>query len=177
MYDRTVTVNGFSKSHSMTGYRLGYSASNIIIAKANSKIQGQMTSCASSISQYAGLIALNDVSETWMSDRVKELKDKRDYAYDLLMKIPHISCPKPDGAFYLLPDVSYYYNTNTKNGKFIANSNDMCLELLRDEQVAFVGGEAFGADDCVRLSYATSKEIIETAITRFAKFLASLSKK
>lgn len=177
MYDRTVTVNGFSKSHSMTGYRLGYSASgSMAIAKANSKIQGQMTSSASSISQYAGLVALTEVPDQWMKDRLVELQDKRDFAYELLTKIPNISCPKPDGAFYLLPDVSYYYNSRTSNGKLITNSDEMCTELLRDEQVAFVGGDAFGAEECVRLSYATSKVTIETAITRFAKFLASLTK-
>lgn len=135
MYDRTVTINGFSKSHSMTGFRVGYSASNMIIAKANSKIQGQMTSCASSVSQYAALVALTNVSDQWMNDRVLELQDKRDFAYDLLLKIPNVKCPKPDGAFYLLPDISHYYNRYTKSGKLVSNSHELCLELLRDEGV------------------------------------------
>lgn len=136
MFDRTVTVNGFSKSHSMTGYRLGYSASSTQLAKANSKIQSQMTSCASSISQYAATVALRDVPESWMRDRVQELRQKRDFAYDLLMKIPHLSCPKPDGAFYLLPDISHYYNRHTKRGNKVTNSHELCLELLRDEGVS-----------------------------------------
>lgn len=135
MFDRTVTVNGFSKSHSMTGYRLGYSASGTQVAKANGKIQSQMTSCASSISQYAGTVALRDVPDSWMQARVQELKQKRDFAYSLLLKIPHISCPKPDGAFYLLPDISHYYNRSTKKGKKVSNSHELCLELLREEGV------------------------------------------
>jgi aspartate/methionine/tyrosine aminotransferase len=135
MFDRVITINGFSKSHSMTGYRIGYSASNTVIAKANSKIQSQMTSCASSISQYAATMALTKVPETWMNERVTELKSKRDFAYALLQKIPNVSCPKPDGAFYLLPDISYYYNRVTKTGKRVTNSHELCLELLRDEGV------------------------------------------
>ena len=174
MFDRTVTVNGFSKSHSMTGYRLGYSASGTQVAKANSKIQSQMTSCASSISQYAGLVALRDVPDAWMQERVQELKQKRDFAYSLLLKIPHISCPKPDGAFYLLPDISFYYNRSTKNGKKVSNSHELCLELLREQGVALVSGDAFGADKCLRISYAASFDLIENSIVRLSSFLASL---
>ena len=105
MMDRTVTVNGFSKSHSMTGYRIGYSAGPTIIAKATGKLQSQMTSCASSIGQKAALAALQHTSPSWFVDRVKELKGKRDLALSLVNSIPHVTCPVPNGAFYLMPEV------------------------------------------------------------------------
>ena len=103
--DRTVTVNGFSKSHSMTGYRIGYSAGPTVIAKATGKLQSQMTSCASSVGQKAALAALQHTSPSWFVDRVKELKAKRDLALGLVNTIPHVTCPIPNGAFYLMPEV------------------------------------------------------------------------
>lgn len=174
MMHRTITINGFSKSHSMTGYRISYSASSLPVAQAIAKIQSQMTSCASSIGQDAAKVALLDVKEAWMSDRVKELKEKRDLAFSLLMTIPDITCPCPDGAFYLLPDVSKYYNKKTADGKAITNSHDLCFELLRSQGVALVSGDAFGCDECIRLSYAASKELITDSITRLRSFLISL---
>eukprot|EP01038_Epipyxis_sp_PR26KG_P012827 gene12827-17200_t len=181
MFERTVTVNGFSKSHSMTGYRIGYSAAPTIISDSISKVQSQITSCASSISQaaaVAGLKATEDDSNPWLEDRLSELKSKRDLGFDLLMKIPDVKCPKPTGAFYLLPDVSYYYGKTytDSDGKkiIIEDSLSLCLELLRNEKVALVPGDAFGAKNCVRLSYATSQEIIFESITRLSKFLLSL---
>ena len=177
MFDRTVTINGFSKSHSMTGYRLGYSASGTQIAKANSKIQSQMTSCASSVSQFAANVALRDVPESWMAEKVVELKKKRDFAYAILNKIPNITCPKPDGAFYLLPDISRYFGRVTKGGREVKNSHELCLELLREEGVALVSGDAFGAPPCLRISYAASFEMIEGSLSRLASFLASLQEK
>ena len=119
MYDRTVVINGFSKSHSMTGYRIGYSASPIDIAKAIGKLQSQLTSCASSIGQEAARVALTTVDDKWMSERVHELQKKRDLAYNLLNEIPHVTCPKPNGAFYLLPDISHYYNKKTASGTYV----------------------------------------------------------
>ena len=104
--DRTVTVNGFSKSHSMTGYRIGYSAGPTVVAKATGKLQSQMTSCASSVGQKAALAALQHTSPSWFVDRVKELKAKRDLALGLVKTIPHVTCPVPNGAFYLMPEVS-----------------------------------------------------------------------
>lgn len=172
--DRTITINGFSKSHSMTGYRLGYCAAPGEIIKACSKIQSQMTSSASSISQHAALVALSSVADSWMKDRVHELKDKRDLAYSLLAKIPNISCPLPSGAFYLLPEVSHYYNKKTPSGRPVSDSHELCLELLRDEKVALVSGDAFGAPDTIRISYAASEELITESITRLGRFLASL---
>ena len=181
MYDRTVTINGFSKSHAMTGYRVGYSASNLQVAKAIGKLQSQMTSCASSISQQAAIAALSNPfieSSHWMEQRVQELQQKRDYAYKLLLDIPQVTCPKPTGAFYLLPDVSAYYGrryTHSDGEKMrITNSHEMCVALLKAESVALVSGEAFGDDRCVRLSYATSRDVIEQALVRFKRFLLAL---
>ena len=174
MYDRTVVINGFSKSHSMTGYRIGYSASALDIAKAVGKLQSQMTSCASSVGQEAARVALTEVGEGWIVDRVKELKAKRDLAYQLLLSIPHLTCPKPDGAFYLLPDVSHYYGRKTTTGTVVNDSHTLCLELLRFQQVALVSGDAFGDDRCIRLSYAASEELITNSINRLGDFLNSL---
>lgn len=191
MYDRTVVINGFSKSHSMTGYRIGYSASPVDIAKAIGKLQSQLTSCASSIGQEAARVALTTVDDKWMSERVHELQKKRDLAYNLLKEIPHVTCPKPNGAFYLLPDISHYYNKKTASGMYyvcisllthsftlvgtlVKDSHTLCLELLRNEQVALVSGDAFGADECLRISYAASEELITTSIRRLKSFLLSL---
>ena len=173
-FQRTITINGFSKSHSMTGYRLGYCAAPIDIIKACGKIQSQMTSSASSVSQFAGNVALTEVDESWMEERVKELKEKRDLAFSLVSKIPHLSCPLPVGAFYLLPNVSHYFHKKTLAGRTVSNSHEMCLELLREEKVALVSGDAFGAPDTLRVSYAASKELITESVTRLEKFLLSL---
>ena len=136
MFHRTIVINGFSKSHSMTGYRLGYSASSVAVAKAISKLQSQITSCASSLSQRAGVAALQEVPDSWLADKVQQLKHKRDVAHNLLLQIPHVSCPLPDGAFYLLADVSAYYGMVTVHGVEIASAHTFCLELLRERQVS-----------------------------------------
>eukprot|EP00596_Hydrurales_sp_CCMP1899_P006921 CAMPEP_0119040546 /NCGR_PEP_ID=MMETSP1177-20130426/10515_1 /TAXON_ID=2985 /ORGANISM="Ochromonas sp, Strain CCMP1899" /LENGTH=390 /DNA_ID=CAMNT_0007005709 /DNA_START=126 /DNA_END=1299 /DNA_ORIENTATION=+ len=174
MMERTVTINGFSKSHSMTGYRIGYSASPIGVAKAISKLQSQITSCASSIGQQAALSALNEVSDSWMEDRIEELKEKRDLALSLIRSIPHVDCPTPQGAFYVMPEVKAYFGKKTASGHSVDNAHELCLELLRDQQVALVSGDAFGAPNCVRISYAASKELISESINRLKLFLESL---
>lgn len=174
LYDRTVTINGFSKSHSMTGLRIGYAAGPTHVIKACAKIQSQFTSCASSVSQHAASIALTQVPDQWMSDRVAELDEKRQLAYDMMTGIPQVTCPLPVGAFYLLPDVSAYYNTVTPEGVHIDNAKDICIQLLSTKAVAVVPGDAFGASKCIRLSYATSQEVIRESITRIKDFLLSL---
>eukprot|EP00597_Dinobryon_sp_UTEXLB2267_P000029 CAMPEP_0170056804 /NCGR_PEP_ID=MMETSP0019_2-20121128/67_1 /TAXON_ID=98059 /ORGANISM="Dinobryon sp., Strain UTEXLB2267" /LENGTH=397 /DNA_ID=CAMNT_0010261391 /DNA_START=185 /DNA_END=1378 /DNA_ORIENTATION=+ len=179
MFERTITINGFSKSHSMTGYRIGYSASPTAIATAISKIQSQITSCASSISQHAATVALATSSDSsWMSLRVAELQAKRDLAYSLLTQIPHVTCPLPSGAFYLLPDVSHYYGKAFIQGDgsqtIIRNGHELCLALLKEQQVALVSGDAFGVDECIRISYATSVDVIEQSLSRLKSFLCSL---
>jgi aspartate/methionine/tyrosine aminotransferase len=192
-----------SKSHSMTGYRIGYSCAPLRISKAISKLQSQITSCASSISQHAAHFALTSMPQTnpgWMADRVGELQAKRDLAYTLLHSIPGVTCPKPMGAFYLLPDVSCYYGkrlpplphgtselldpsssssspsivVEEEEGVIVSDSHVLCVQLLRREGVALVPGEAFGAPATVRISYAASSEVIAEAIHRLQKFLVSL---
>lgn len=197
MFERTITINGFSKSHSMTGYRIGYSCAPLRISKAISKLQSQITSCASSISQHAAHFALTTMPLTnpsWMAERVEELQVKRDLAYTLLHSIPGVTCPKPMGAFYLLPDVSCYYGkklpplshgTSSSSSSsivveedeeavIVSDSHVLCMQLLRREGVALVPGEAFGAPSTVRISYAASSEVITEAIHRLHKFLVSL---
>jgi aspartate/methionine/tyrosine aminotransferase len=175
MYDRTITINGFSKSLSMTGLRVGYAAAPLHVAKACGKLQSQLSSCASSVGQYAAEKALTTVSPSWIPERVLELEGKRDLMYSLLMQIPGLSCPKPDGAFYMLPDVSEYFGSSTRSGGKIDSANDFCLELLKEQGVALVPGEAFGADRCVRLSYAASETLIRASLERLSKFVASLA--
>eukprot|EP00435_Cladocopium_sp_Y103_P015543 s3852_g3.t2 len=118
MWSRTLTINGFSKAFSMTGYRLGYLAAQKDIVKAVSKLQSQITSCASSIGQHAGIAALKcDMS--YIDARVVELQEKRDLAISLLAKIPDVQCPKPSGAFYLFPDISAYFGRRTADEETI----------------------------------------------------------
>lgn len=182
LYNRTITINGCSKSHAMTGFRIGYCATSTLLSQQIAKLQSQLTSCASSISQAAALAALQDPrieSSHWLQTKVQELQEKRDLALELLALIPDLVVNKPTGAFYLLPDVHRYYGRSVTldDGTLavIHNSNDLCEALLRIEKVAFVPGSCFGDDRCVRMSYATSKGVIREAITRFARFLRSLS--
>ena len=180
MKDKCIVINGFSKSHSMTGYRIGYAAAPIHVAKAMSKLQSQFTSCASSVSQAASIAALT-VPDTWIEERVEELQNKRDLAFNLLQEIDDITCVKPLGAFYLLPDVSAYFNkmlytdsSDGGTGVVIDSSLTMCLELLRVYNVALVPGEAFGAPNTLRISYAASTGLIRTALGKFKQFLERL---
>lgn len=173
MWERTLTINGFSKAFSMTGYRLGYLAAPKDIVKAASKLQSQITSCASSVAQHAGIAALQcDMS--YISGKVAELEKKRDTALDLLAKIPDIQCPKPGGAFYLFPDISAYFGRSTADGKVIQDATQLCLHLLEEYRVALVPGDAFGDGKCLRLSYAATVENITDAITKLGSCLQSL---
>jgi|EP01033_Poteriospumella_lacustris_P009729 aspartate/methionine/tyrosine aminotransferase len=181
LYDRTITINGCSKSHAMTGFRIGYCATSAFLSKHIAKLQSQLTSCASSISQAAALAALEDPridASHWLQSRVRELQEKRDLALELLNVIPDVAVDKPTGAFYLLPDVHRYYGRSValEDGTqaVIRNSNDLCETLLRVEKVALVPGSCFGDDRCVRISYAASKDVIREAIPRLARFLRSL---
>jgi len=166
MFHRTITLNGFSKSHAMTGFRLGYLAAPERYAKAASVLQGQITSCASSVSQAAGVAALREVDESWLVNNASVMKQKRDYVLEELSKIPNVvvSVP-PDGAFYVLPDVSKYYN---------GDDTALCLDLLKEKKLALVPGESFGAPGTVRISYATSMEELEVAMTKLREFLEGL---
>ncbi|KAL7493645.1 hypothetical protein ACHAWT_010527 [Skeletonema menzelii] len=166
MFERTITINGFSKSHAMTGFRLGYLAAPERFAKATSVLQGQITSCASSVSQAAGVSALNEVDESWLENNVEIMKEKRDYVLQELAKMDGVSVSvPPNGAFYVLPDVSKYYN---------GDDTQLCLDLLKEKKLALVPGESFGAPGTVRISYATSMEELQTAMTKLREFLESL---
>jgi aspartate aminotransferase len=173
MKDRTLIINGFAKAFSMTGYRLGYLAGPKPVVKASLKLMMQITSCSSSISQYAGIAALKSPA-SWIDTQVKELKGKRDLALKLLLDIPEVSCPKPNGAFYLFPDISAYFGRETESGKVIANANDFCDQLLDEYRVALVTGDAFGNANCVRLSYAATVENINDALSKFGMCLKGL---
>ena len=174
MHHRTITINGFSKSYSMTGFRVGYAAAPPALAAAMSKLQSQLTSCACSLSQASALAALEDVPTVWMSERREELSTKRLLAHGLLEAIPGVTCPVPDGAFYLLPDVSAYYGKRTAEGVLITDSVSLCLQLLSREKVALVPGDAFGAPRAIRVSYAASEELIRQTLSGLTVFLKSL---
>jgi len=165
MFHRTITLNGFSKSHAMTGFRLGYLAAPARFAKAVATLQGQITSCASSVSQAAGVAALRDVGEEWLLSNVEIMKSKRDYVLGELekMKDVEVAVP-PNGAFYVLPDVSKYYG---------GDDTQLCLDLLKEKKLALVPGSSFGAEGTVRISYATSMEELEVAMKKLREFLES----
>eukprot|EP00927_Polykrikos_kofoidii_P004468 TRINITY_DN11760_c0_g2_i1.p1 TRINITY_DN11760_c0_g2~~TRINITY_DN11760_c0_g2_i1.p1 ORF type:complete len:445 (+),score=60.08 TRINITY_DN11760_c0_g2_i1:66-1337(+) len=175
MWNRTLTINGFSKCFSMTGYRLGYIAAPLPIIKAAAKLQSQITSCASSVSQHAALAAMRSAStESYIDGKVLELQAKRDLSLELLLAIPEVKCPKPGGAFYLFPDISAYFGRSTEAGEVVSDATAFCLHLLTEYKVALVPGEAFGAKDCIRLSYAATVEDIRDAISKLGACLRSL---
>ena len=167
MFQRTMTINGFSKAYAMTGMRLGYMAAPKALAKAATTIQSQVTSCAGSISQAAGVAALTMVPEEEMEANVAIMRSKRDYVIQRLgeMKNVNLVVP-PTGAFYVLPDVSAYYN---------GNDTQLCLDLLEKKRLALVPGSSFGAPGTVRISYATSLEELEVAMDKLNEFLEESS--
>ncbi len=173
MYDQTITVNGFAKGFAMTGWRVGYIAAPKWIAKACSKMQGQITSANCSIAQRAALTALNeDLGPTFaMAD---EYLRRRDLVMGLLGEIPGIRTLLPQGAFYFFPDVSEYFGKSDGTTS-IQNSDDFCMYILDEAHVALVTGAAFGAPNCVRISYAASEENLRKAISQMKEVLARLS--
>lgn len=163
--DRVIIINGVSKGFAMTGWRLGYLVAPLAIAKACDKIQGQITSGASSISQKAAVAALltDPAKSEELQHMVSVFKKRRELYYNLLKEIPGLVVNNPEGAFYFFPDVTSFFG---KKWKFttINNATDLCNYLLDTQYVAIVSGEAFGNPDCIRLSYATSEEdLIESA--------------
>jgi len=163
MFERTMTVNGFSKAYAMTGMRLGYLAAPTKLAKACTTIQSQLTSCAGSISQAAGVAALTKVTDEELDKNVEIMRGKRDYVLGRLaaMKGVHVAVP-PNGAFYVLPDVHSYFG---------GDDTQLCLELLKSKKLAIVPGSSFGAPGTIRLSYATSMEELDIAMTKLQEFL------
>ena len=173
MYQQTITVNGFAKGYAMTGWRVGYIAAPKKIAKACAKMQGQITSANSSIAQRAALTALTeDLAPTYAM--AKEYQRRRDFVMDLLNEIPGVRTPLPMGAFYFFPDVSAYFGKSDGN-TVIQNADDLCMYILDEAHVALVTGSAFGAPNCVRISYAASEEDLREAIGRIKEVLGRLS--
>mgnify|MGYP001415847980 CR=1 FL=1 len=167
---RTLTMNGVSKSYSMTGWRIGYGAGPKEIIKAISKIQSQSTSNPSSISQAAAVEALNGTQE-FIKKRSDSFKERRDFVVDNLNKIKGLSCLKPEGAFYVFPNCKKLLGKKTK----LKNDQEFVQKLLEKSQVAVVQGSAFGLDGYFRISYATSMENLKKAIERIKSFCESLN--
>lgn len=169
MYERTITINGVSKAFAMTGWRIGYLAAPEWIAKACTKMQGQITSGTNSIAQRATIAAL-DAPLSTIQYMIDEFKARRDLVFEGLSQIKGIKVNKPQGAFYIFMDISSFFG-KTLRGHLIKDTNDMSLYLLEEAKVATVAGVAFGNNQCVRISYATSRELLSEAIRRIAAAL------
>ena len=173
----TITINGFSKAHSMTGWRLGYAAADMDIVAAMSKIQDQSTSNPASITQAAGVEALNGPQESVEMMR-QAFQERRDFVVPALNAIPGISCTTPGGAFYVFPNVSALYGKNWMSGgnapRTIGGSDDFAAYLLEKYDVAVIPGSGFGADANIRLSYATSMANLQKGLARIADAVAAL---
>lgn len=172
--DRVIIINGFSKAFAMTGWRLGYIAANKEIAAANEKMQGQTTSGTCSISQRAGIVAYEQGLES-----VLEMKEafarRRQLVYDLLNDIPGVKTNLPDGAFYFFPEISSFFGKKDPDGNVISNSADLALYLLNFGHVATVGGDSFGNNNYIRLSYAASDDSLIEALRRIKEALGKLA--
>jgi len=173
--DRVVLINGVSKGFAMTGWRIGYMAAPLEIAKACTKLQGQFTSGASTISQAAAAeaVSTNPKDSEELKNMLSQFKKRRDLLVDLLREIPGVATNVPGGAFYLFPDVSSYFGKSFGN-RTIKDSSDMCLYLLEEAHVALVAGDAFGSPECIRISYATSIDNIKEAVIRIKNSLKKL---
>ncbi len=171
--DLVITINGVSKAYAMTGWRIGYMGANEEVVKLANKVQGQVTSNASSISQKAALAALTGTQEP-VRKMVNEFKIRRDFLCSELKQIPGVEVFIPSGAFYVFPKVSFYYGRKY-NGFVVKNSNDFCEFLLKEEKLAIVPGDAFGMDECVRISYAASMEEIMKGVERFRRAIEKLN--
>ena len=169
MYDRTITVNGVSKAFAMTGWRIGYIGGPKWVARACNKMQGQVTSGANCIAQRAVITALRE-NPSKIHYMVDEFKKRRDLVLGLLDDINGFRCNKPEGAFYVFPDVSHYFG-KTIDGTTINNASDMSMFLLEKALVATVTGDAFGNSNCIRISYAASQEQLIEAVSRIKNIL------
>jgi aspartate aminotransferase len=174
IFDQVITVNGASKAWAMTGWRLGYLAASKPIADACNKIQGQFTSGTNSITQRAAMVAM-DANPQVLQEMVKTFEKRRDLVLSYLHKIPGIKVNKPTGAFYLFPDISFYFGSTFQNTK-IENGDDLCMYLLQEANIALVDGSGFGAPKCIRISYATSEDLLKKAMERLTVALEKLKK-
>jgi len=171
--DRVVIINGLSKGFAMTGWRLGYTASSVEIAKANEKIQGQFTSGTNSITQRAAITAL-EAPLTASLEMVKEFTRRKQRVIELLEGMPNVKCTEPQGAFYVFPDIRYYIG-KSYNNETINNAGDLCMYLLNHAHVSTVSGDAFGQPGYIRVSFANSMENIEEGFKRIKEGLEKLT--
>lgn len=171
--DRVVVVNGFSKGFAMTGWRLGYIAAPLEIARACTKMQGQFTSGASSISQRAAFAAITEDLKPTIAMR-EAFRRRRDLMMKLLAEVKGLKLNRPEGAFYLFPDVSEYFGKKDRAGNRINDAEDLSMYLLKEAHVSSVTGAAFGSPQCLRLSYANSEDNLEKAAERIKNKLAEL---
>ena len=171
--NRTIVINGLSKGYAMTGWRLGYLAAPLEIAKACDKIQGQFTSATCSITQRAAIAALSgDMEPTKMM--IEAFKNRKDLVMDLISQIPGMICSDPPGAFYVFPEVKSFFGKKTVEGELISNADELCMYLLNKAHVSTVTGSAFGEPDCIRISFANNIENIKTGFGKIKSALASL---
>lgn len=173
LYDRTLTMNGVSKAYAMTGWRIGYAAGPLALIKAMDMVQGQQTSGACSIAQWAAVEALNGPQDFVLKNK-KIFEARRDLIVSMLNQANGITCPVPEGAFYVYPSCAGTIGKKTPGGKVIATDEDFVTALLEDEGVAVVHGSAFGLGPNFRISYAASEGLLEEAGNRIQRFCASL---
>ena len=171
--ERTLTMNGVSKTYAMTGWRIGYGAGPAGLIKAMDLVQGQQTSGACTIAQWAAVEALNGTQD-FIPVRRKAFEERRDLVVSMLNQAQHIKCPKPEGAFYVYPSVAGAIGRKAPSGRTIATDEDFVMELLDREGVAVVHGSAFGQGPNFRVSYATSLEQLESACKKIQRFTAEL---
>lgn len=170
--DRVVVVNGFSKGFAMTGWRLGYIAANKAIVQACEKLQGQFTSGANSIAERAGIVALtSDLTPT--RKMTEAFHERRDYVIKTLQSMPGVKATVPDGAFYAFPDISSFFG-KSDGETTISNDEDLSMYLLHKGNITTVSGSAFGDGNCIRISFATSLDMLKEALERMRKTLALL---
>ncbi|KQQ26228.1 aspartate aminotransferase [Methylobacterium sp. Leaf125] len=174
LYERTLTMNGVSKAYAMTGWRIGYAAGPEPLIKAMDFVQGQQTSGASTISQWAAVAALEG-TQAHLAEFRKAFHTRRDLVVSMLNQTKGLKCPTPEGAFYVYPSCAETIGRKTPAGKTIATDEDFVVELLQAEGVAAVHGSAFGLGPNLRISYATSNAALEEACTRIQRFCGSLS--
>ncbi len=172
--DRTLTMNGVSKAYAMTGWRIGYCAGPEPLIKAMAKLQSQSISNPPSISQWAAVEALNGPQD-FIAERQKAFQKRRDLVVSMLNQTKGITCPRPEGAFYVYPSIKPLIGKKTASGKTLASDEDFAGALLETEGVAVVHGAAFGLSPHFRISYATSDSILEEACKRIQRFCASLT--
>ncbi|EES48646.1 pyridoxal phosphate-dependent aminotransferase [Clostridium botulinum] len=171
-YKRTIVINGVSKTYAMTGWRLGYVAADEKVTKLMTSIQSHMTSNVNSITQYAAIEAISGPEEE-LEKMIKEFENRRNFMLDKLSKINELSVLRPNGAFYIMVNIEKYLNTTFK-GNSITNSVEFSKVLLEEEKVAVIPGSGFGLENYIRLSYATSMDIIEKGIDRLSIFLSKI---